>query len=175
MTRGWCRLALVVPCCAVLAAALACAAAPRQRPVKMGDVDTGAGSVESARRQLQGTWDLEQFETVDASGARTPHKAAAVLRYDEYGNLAIEGQLAEPTAAATAASPLIAYKGRAVIDPSRRQLRVVVEEGDATSLPAGVSTTLVREYTIDGDRMTLVMIDTAGRPTASTTWKRRGQ
>ena len=47
---------------AALAAAFACAPAPRQRPVKMGDVGTGAGSLTEARKYLEGRWTLESFE-----------------------------------------------------------------------------------------------------------------
>ena len=53
----------------------ACPAGPRASPVKMGPVDTGAGSLESVRRQLQGSWDLVSLEVMAAGG--TPVKVAA--------------------------------------------------------------------------------------------------
>ena len=51
-----------------------CAPAPRARPVKMGDVDTGTNSLEATRRQLEGTWDLTALEIYDPPGG-TPVRA----------------------------------------------------------------------------------------------------
>jgi hypothetical protein len=58
MDKGW-RAAGVA---ALLAAAAACAGAPRQRPVEMGPVATGPGTLTDARKFLQGRWTLESFE-----------------------------------------------------------------------------------------------------------------
>ena len=82
--RRW--LVLVVAVAPLLAA---CPSAPRVRPVKAGDVDTGPGSLESVRRQLQGTWELVGAVVFDASGKATPRKAEGRLTYDEYGKLTI--------------------------------------------------------------------------------------
>ncbi len=158
----------------LLALALcACSAAPRQRPIKMGEVDTGAGSVESARRQLEGTWELVSFETYPAPGQKIPQKATGVLTYDAYGNLEIVGRLEQPGGSPGAGAPLLSYKGRAVIDAGQQQLRVVDTQGDTSKLPSEASTQYLRRYVIDGDQLTLSMIDGAGHPTATTTWKRR--
>ena len=153
----------------------ACSAAPRQRPIKMGDVDTGTGSVESARRQLEGTWELQSFETYPAAGQKVPQKATAVLTYDAYGNLEIVGRLEQPDQLPGAGAPLLSYKGRVVIDAGKQQLRVVNAQGDVSKLPSEASTQHLRQYAVEGDRLTLSMIDGAGQPTATTTWKKRAR
>ena len=60
--------------CAMLAIAisLACEAQPRQRPLDVGPVASGPGTIEFERRRLQGTWGLERFEVFDSAGKPTP-------------------------------------------------------------------------------------------------------
>ena len=45
-----------------------CAKTARERPVKMGDVDTGPGSLEAVRRQLEGSWELVSLAVVPQGG-----------------------------------------------------------------------------------------------------------
>ena len=175
MTRSLTRAALVVGLAVGLAGLVACSAAPRQRPVKMGDVETGAGTLESTRRQLEGTWDLVSFETYPSPGKKVEQQATAVLTYDAYGNMEIIGRLTEAGQSAGAGAPLLSYKGRAVIDVDKHQLRIVPSSGDEKALPAEASTALVRQYSFTNDLLSLSMIDTAGKPTASTTWKKRAR
>jgi hypothetical protein len=120
------RRPLWIPVAAILVVLAACAGAPRQRPVPMGPVDTGEGSLEAARRELQGSWSLVSLEAVDASGARHPVKASGVLSYDEYGNLKTIGTIDDPRL--QSAIPLD-LTGRIVLDPAKR----VVYPADVTS------------------------------------------
>ena len=147
-----------------LAALPACSAAPRQRPVKMGDVETGTGSLESTRRQFEGTWDLVSFETYPEPGKKVTQQATAVLTYDAYGNMEINGRLTQPGQTAAQAASLLSYKGKVVIDVEKHQ-----------QLPAEASTALARQYSFANDMLTPSMVDAAGRPTASATWKKRPQ
>src|SRR4029450_13714490 len=73
----------------------ACAAAPRTRPVKMGDVDTGVGSLEDTRRQLAGTWTLVEYRGYDKGGP-VRVDASAELSYDEFSNLKMKGAVKDP-------------------------------------------------------------------------------
>ena len=99
----------------------ACQAAPVGRPVKMGPVDTGAGSLESVRRQLQGSWELVTLEVMAPGGAPTKVPATGHLKYDEYGNLTMDGRV---TAAAGGVDPnVLNMSGRAVIDPDKHMIR----------------------------------------------------
>jgi hypothetical protein len=151
----------------------ACAPAPRQRPIKVGTVDTGAGSLEATRRQLEGTWELTGLETYPAGGQKVVHKASAVLTYDEYGNLTIMGRIEQEGATAGAAAPLLSFKGRAVIDAEKHQLRLMDAQGPEKALPAEVSPDLLRRYEFEGDMLKLSTVDGSGQPTATATWKKR--
>jgi hypothetical protein len=156
-----------------LALAAGCAAQRRETPLRTDRIEEGAGSLEVVRRQLEGTWDLQSFETYPAPGKTVTQKARAVLTYDAYGNMTIDGRLEQPDASSSAAE-FLSYKGRIVIDAANSQLRVVGAEGDAAKLPKEASTTLVRKYAFQGDILTLSMVDAKGQPTAMTTWKKRG-
>jgi hypothetical protein len=142
----------------------------------MGPVDTGSESVESARRQLQGIWDLVSLETFPApGGAAVPVKAKAVLSYDEYGNLHVTGQVLESAGGDRVPAGLLQYSGRAVIDARKQQLQLMSVRGpDPTgALPDEVAFDRVRQYSIDGDRLSISTIDAQSGITATAVWKRR--
>jgi hypothetical protein len=163
----------------LVAAMLAgCKAQPRTRPVKMGDVDTGPNSVEAARRQLEGTWDLTSLETYASPGA-APTKAegiTAVLSYDAHGNLRIMGNPGSAGTLPAGASGLLTYSGRAVIDPIKKELRLLDVKGETdpnATLSKEVAVGRVRRYTIENGVLTISVLDAAGQPSATTTWKKR--
>ena len=79
-----------------VAISLACEAQPRQRPLDVGPVASGPGTIEYERRRLEGTWRLDRFEVLDSAGSPTAVRAQATLTYDEYGNLTVRGKLLEP-------------------------------------------------------------------------------
>jgi hypothetical protein len=147
--------------------------APRGRPVEMGPVDTGAGSLEAVRRQLEGTWDLTRLEIYPATGSPRVQKAQAVLTYDAYGNMTIAGRLEQPDDTAAAAAPLLSYKGRAVIDTARQQLRLMDVEGPEAKVPDEVKPEMLRKYEFEGGTLHLSTIDASGRVNAKASWKKR--
>src|SRR4029453_15595378 len=155
-----------------------CAGAPRVRPVKMGDVDTGANSVEAARRQLEGTWDLTSLETYASPGA-APTKAegiTGVLSYDAYGNLRMMGNPGSAGTLPAGASGLLTCSGRAVIGPVKKELRLLDIKGGTdpnVTLNKELAVGRVRRYTIENGVLTISVLDAAGQPSATTTWKKR--
>lgn len=152
----------------------ACAPGPRQRPVRMGDVDTGSGSLEAARRELQGSWALGSLELVEATGARQPVKARGVLSYDAFGNLRITGTIDDSRL--EKAIPL-QFTGRIVIDPAKRVFYPADVEGPKPADPkqlAPVGLDKVRQYEVSGDKLVITYLDASGKPTAVTTWKKTG-
>jgi hypothetical protein len=146
----------------------ACAAAPLERPIEMGPVDTGPASLEAVRRQFQGTWDLVSLDTFPKPGgtAVPVTGATAVLTYDEYGNLNMKG---------TASSPILDYSGRALIDVAKQELHLqaVSGSGGADDLPKEVDFAAVRKYAFDGALLKMSTIDAQGNITATAVWKRR--
>lgn len=162
----------------LLAAALAlplftgCTAAPRVRPVKMGDVDTGANSVESVRRQLKGTWELVSLDVVSPSGDKTPAQANGRLTFDEYGNLAMRGTI---TAGPALDPSALNLTGRVTIDPDLHALRiggVEAANADGKRIDPKLDATNVRYYAFEGDRLTTTVKNPGGATTATATWKK---
>lgn len=153
----------------------ACSAAPRVRPVKMGPAET---NVESARRQLQGSWDLVSLDLFPTpGGAAVPVKANAVLSYDEFGNLNMKGKVAEESRRDPQTGAFLDYSGRAVIDVTNQQLRLMGVSGTnpVEDAPAELSFKSVRKYSIEGDMLKVSTIDAQGNITATSVWKRRPQ
>jgi len=158
--------------CVLLAAGLpACAAAPRQRPIKGADVDAGPGSLEAVRRQLKGTWALTSYEIYPQSG-RQQVAAAAQLTYDEFGNLKIDGQVSSDRSRPA----LLNYSGRVTIDPRASELHLMDIEGSAGAVPDSVERSLTpentRHYELTQSTLTLTVVDRQGKTTARSMWKR---
>lgn len=156
-------------------ASIGCPGANRVRPVKMGDVNTGPGSLESVRRQLEGTWELLSADAIDPKGVASPRKATGTLTYDAFGNVGIAAKLADTEQPASSVSGLLAFTGRAVIDtPKSRLVLQDVEKRlpSGEALPAEVSADKVRYYSFEGDTLTLTVKDAQGVTTARTTWRK---
>ncbi len=151
-----------------------CKSAPSQRPLGLGDVDTGPGSVEYVRRQLEGSWTLERFEMVDTAGQAQPVRAQAKLTYDQYGNMTVAGNLLEPLPGQEQATHgMLAYSGRIVIDTAKHEFRLRAQEGVADpALNPSVGAELVRKYEITTNQLTLTFVDAQGKTTARAIFRR---
>ena len=167
-----CRARLVIA--VVLLATAGCAAAPRTRPIKIGDpVNTGPGSMEAVRRQLQGTWQLVALESVPpAGGARVPVAATGTLVYDDFANLTIDGKTTDPAAPVAARErAMVSFKGRAVIDASKGELKLMDVTGNVNPDEV-LSPERRRRYQFDADLLKLSSFDETGEVTAISTWRR---
>ena len=172
------RAAFAATLCGLLVAG-ACAKAPRGRPIPTTRIDSGAGTLESVRRQLEGQWDLVSLQTVRKPGtAPVDVKAKAVLTYDAYGNMTLKGRMDDQNYRDPAAAPFLDFSGRAVIDVPRSQLRLLDVNANVEvaqeNLPAETSFDRVRKYAFEGDLLKLSTIDGQGNVTATATWKKRG-
>ena len=149
-----------------------CASAPQQPAVQGGD-NTGPGS-EVVRRQLEGTWDLVTLAVMPARGAAlVPVAAQGTLTYDKNGNLSIDAKTSDSYAPEAAQSGgVIAFEGKAVIDPAKSELQLT-EMGDKVDPKAALSPERRRRYAFEGDLLRLSAIDSAGRVTTTSTWRRR--
>ena len=166
------RVAMAVAVLAVLGGLGAgCQSAPRARPVKMGDVETGAGSLESVRRQLEGKWALVRYEVVGPDGQVAPLVGTGVLTYDAFGNVDL---VARATSASGESLP-ITMQGRVVIDTAGQFFYLADVAGDAAGqrpLPGQIAADKRRYYTFDGDELRLEIRDAAGKTTARSAWRR---
>jgi hypothetical protein len=158
---------------ACVAVAVGCAAAPRQRPVKLGDVEQGPGTLETVRRQLEGNWMLADYELLAGPNAGK-QPVVGQLTYDAYGNLSVVARIDRPGQA----PEVIEYSGRAVIDVRAETLKL---EGisykqrptAATLQAAGLEEP--RHYMFSNGALTLSVLGADGKPTANVVWKRRQQ
>lgn len=143
----------------------------------MGAVESGPGTLESVRKQLEGRWNLVSAEVISAAGQRTLIRASAVLTYDAYGNLALTGAYEDPAATAEQTAALN-FKGRAVIDTQKRELHLLdlrQTEGEFAALPPDMAARRVRSYAFKEDLLTLTVRDSTGKVTAVNTWRRQPQ
>jgi hypothetical protein len=164
---------LVVAVAALLMSA-GCAKAPRERPVQMGDVNTGPGSLEAARRQLEGTWELVSLAVVPAGGgAPVPLAARGTLTYDQYGNLTIDAHTDDTNAPQAARSAgVLSFKGRAVIDADKSELKLMDVTGSVDPKTV-IAPERRRRYAFEGDLLKMSSLDANGQIAATATWRRR--
>jgi hypothetical protein len=151
-----------------------CQAAPRARPVKMGPVDTGLESVEAARRQLKGTWELVSLDVFSPSGERQAAQASGQLTYDEFGNLAMKGTI---TGGAQIDPSALNLTGRVAIDPVAHTLKITAVDAASTDdrrVDPKLDASKVRYYEFAGDLLKTTVKDASGKTTATATWKRAG-
>jgi len=146
---------------------------PMNKPVALGK-DASSGSVEAARRQLEGTWDLVALEWAPSSdAARVPIKATGTLTYDEYGNLRIDAHTTDPAAPVAAREvTMLTFTGRAVIDPVKHELKLMDLTGTANPDEV-LSPEQRRRVELEADLLKLSSFDDQGRVTAISTWRRR--
>jgi hypothetical protein len=138
-------------------------------------VASGPGTLESVRKQLEGSWNLVSAEVVSATGQRTSINASAVLTYDAFGNLSLKGAYEDPSATAEQTAALN-FTGRSVIDTQKQELRLLdlqQSEGEFAALPAEMAARRVRSYAFNGDVLTLTVKDSKGTVTAVNTWRRQ--
>ena len=164
---------IVVPV-AVLLVVSACAGRERVRNVEGGPVATGPGTLESVRKQLEGTWNLALAEIVAADGTRRVVKASALMTYDAYGAFSIKGAFEDP-AVGSAQTAALNFAGRAAIDVQKRELHLLdvqQSESDFAKLPPEIAAARVRSYEFTGEQLTMTVKDAQGRVTAMNTWRR---
>jgi hypothetical protein len=163
---------------AALAAVFACGPAPRQRPVKMGDVDTGAGTLTMARKYLEGRWTLESFEVHPPGKEPIQLKGSGDLEYDEFGNLRMEIRADEASADVLRAAGIdiqdgrISSNGRTVVDLQHKTLTYVIEGQPAGTGTGPLAANRRRHWVVEGDMLTLTTKDDAGNPLSVGRWRK---
>jgi hypothetical protein len=161
----------------LVAAAAACGPAPRQKPVLMGPVDQGAGTLTEARKYLEGRWNLESFEVYPPGKGPIALKGAGTLNYDEFGNLRIEIRADQSSADVLRAAGIdirdgtISSDGRTVVDLQNKTLSYVVQ-GQPSTAGGPLAMNRPRHWQVDGDLLTLSTRDEAGKPLSVGKWRR---
>jgi hypothetical protein len=140
-------------------------------------VDTGAGTLSSARKFLQGTWALESFQVYPPGKPPVTLKGSGRLVYDDFGNLRMEIRADEQSADVLRAAGidirdgLISTDGRTAIDLQNRTLTYVLE-GQAPLIRGPLSMERPRHWVVEGDTLTLTTKDDAGQPLSVGRWTR---
>ena len=166
-TAGAALLALFLP---------GCAAAPRQRPVEAGPVDTGPMTLTSARKFLEGRWVLESFVLYE-KGQPITVNGTGTLSYDNMSNLRMEIRADQSTADKLRAlgidirDGVISTEGRTAIDLQNRTLTYFVE-GQAPLIRGPLGMHRPRYWEVDEKTLTLTTKDDAGQPLSVGRWKR---
>jgi hypothetical protein len=148
-------------------------ARPMNKPVALNS-DDSSGTLEAARRQLTGTWDLEALEySPQGNDTRVPVKASGTLVYDEFGNLTIDARTTDPAAPVAAREAnILAFKGRAVIDVTRSELKLMDLTGNVDPNEV-LAPERRRKYELHENTLMLSSFNDRGQVTAISTWKRR--
>lgn len=169
---GLTAVALSLACLLAAQSLAGCAATPSRRPLRTTAINTGEGTPEAVRKQLEGTWSLTSFSVFDQAGTPKVVDASGRLSYDAYGNLDLSGKINDPAAAGGSASALT-FKGRAVVDAGAGRIVLADVEGnvDPSALPKNMGIDKVRYYSFEGDTLSLETRD-GTRVLARTVWQR---
>ena len=155
-----------------------CAEAPRQRPVEGGPVDTGPGTLASARKFLEGRWMLESFEIHPPGKPPLQLKGSGTLVYDNMSNLRMEIRTDQSSADMLRAAGIdirdgvISTDGRTAIDLQNRTLTYVLQGQDPLVKRGPLAMERPRHWVVDADTLTLTTKDDAGQPLSIGRWKR---
>jgi len=163
---------LVAVVATVAIGAWGCHAAPVQKPLAGGPVQTGPGSLEATRRALEGTWTLQTLEVVDARGTHRKVKASGQLMYDAFGSMNVRGVAEDPALTDTL---VIDFQGRIVIDTVRHEFYPADLVSDRPVDPSQIvpiSPDKVRRYELSGNSLVVTYIDKDAKPTAVIHWSR---
>jgi hypothetical protein len=159
------------------ASSAGCASAPRERPIPMGEVDKGAGTLASARKFLEGRWTLESFEVYPPGKGPVPLKGSGSLLYDDMGNMRMEIRADQDSADALRKAGIdirdgvISTDGRTAIDLQNKTITYVLQ-GQAPLIEGPLSMRIPRHWVVEGDTLTLTTKDQAGKPLSVGRWKR---
>jgi hypothetical protein len=165
---------------ALLAATTACAAAPRQKPLPVGKIESGPGTVQEARKFLEGRWALESFELRQPGKEPIALKGSGVLNYDDFGNLRMEIRADQAASDLLRAAGIeirdgvISSDGRTAIDLQNRTLTYFIEGQRSSNITGGGPLALnrPRHWEVTGDVLTLTTRDDSGAPLAISRWKK---
>jgi hypothetical protein len=140
----------------------ACTSAPWNEPIKLGPVDTGAGSLTAARKFLEGRWTLLSYEVSLPGEPPVMLGGSGVLTYDAYGNLTTEIRVDEGTARVLEKAGIRTTKGafltsgRTVVDMNARTLTYVLEGQAPLGAPSGpLALNKPRHWQVEGTLLTL--------------------
>lgn len=154
-----------------------CGAKAGERPVTLGPVNTGPGTLTAARKYLEGRWTLESFEVYPKGRPPVALKGSGTLVYDNMSNLRMEIRADEGSADLLRAAGIdirdgvVSTEGRTAIDLQNRTLTYVLD-GQTPLIEGPLSMRHPRHWVVEGDTLTLTTKDEAGGPLSIGRWRR---
>jgi len=156
-----------------------CHGGPRSKPIPTTEIDKGAGTLQSARKFLEGRWALMSFEVFPPNAEKITVPGSGVMTYDDFGNLKMEIRTDEQTAARLEGVGIfmdrgvISSDGRTTIDVVRKTLTYVLEGQPPAGAPVGpLATSRPRYWEATTDTLTLSTKDDSGHTLSIAKWKR---
>lgn len=157
----------------------ACHGGSLQKPVLLGPVDTGPGTLEQARRFLQGSWVLVSMDLFPPNQQPIHAAATGSMVYDDFGNMEVEMRLNPATATLAegigihAPNGVVSTTGRTVIDINNHSISYVLE-GQAAVRPAmsPLDTNRPRFWEVAGTTLTLRTKDENGTVLSVSVWRK---
>jgi hypothetical protein len=173
LTARWARTAMAIGAAALVFTTWGCAAAPLERPLPTTRIDKGAGTLESTRKALEGTWKLQSLDVVQADGKTKRVKAGGTLTYDAFGGMVIRAAIEDPALSGTL---VLDYSGRIVIDIVKSEFYPQDLESDRPADAAEIvpiSPDKIRRFELNGDSLVVTTLDKASKPAAVIHWHRQ--
>jgi hypothetical protein len=157
----------------------ACAPAPRGRPIPTTPIEGGIGSLQEARKYLEGRWVLLSFEVFPPGAEPMTLAGTGVLTYDDFSNLSVEIRTDEATAGRLEEAGIemqggvISTEGRTAIDLQARTLTYVIAGQPAVGRPSGpLAMNRPRYWEVDGNVLTLTTRDDSGNALSVAKWRK---
>ncbi|HEY1913641.1 MAG TPA: hypothetical protein VGG73_22120 [Vicinamibacterales bacterium] len=161
----------------LLTTLLMTACGPEKRQAKGGTPETGVGTVNQARKYLEGRWTLESFEFYPPGKPPVTLKGQGTLSYDDFSNLSMEIRTDVATSDTLRAAGIdvqngiISTSGRTAVDMQNHTLTYTLE-GQPASGTGPLATSRPRYWQVDGNLLTLTTKDDAGKPTSVGKWRK---
>ena len=162
-----------------LLACMACAAAPRQRPLPIGEVESGPGTTASARKFLEGRWSLVSMDLFPPNEPAIHVVGSGTLLYDNFANMTVDLRIDSATAkmferiGIAAPDGIISTTGRTLVDMTSRTLSYTLE-GQQAVRPAmhPLDTNRPRYWEVEGNTLTLRTKDDTGKVISVAVWRK---
>jgi hypothetical protein len=163
----------------VLAACTACAGAPRQKQLPLGQVEGGPGTISAARQYLEGKWSLISLDVFPPGQAPIHAGATGTMTYDDFANMTVDLKVDNDTArlfqkiGIEAPGGVIRTTGKTLVDMNGRTLSYMLE-GQALIRPAThpLDTNRPRYWEREGNTLTLRTKDDKGTVLSVAVWQK---
>jgi hypothetical protein len=170
LTRTLTALSLAL----VIGGAAACTYKPRTAPP-----NTGQGTVNQARKYLEGNWSLVSFTLYPPNGAPIEMNGSGTLVYDDFGNMTMDLAADDVSAALLTKAGLpmdrnrLSTKGHTIVDMQNRTLAYVLDGQHIGVTTGPMAINRLRYWQIEGNTLTLTTKDDAGKPLSVGKWQRQ--